>query len=570
MAHYLSSPKKPQRNPEWPSDKRWVVGYIRVSDNPQAEPDRASLGDQEQGIRKRCQDKGYFLIRVFSDVGRRWDANRPDFQEMVRFIKENLRAGDMIMVWCADRIVGSASTCAALEPLLDQGGIDIEGVVEEVNKRWLLLNAIIAKGETEAKRERGKVGIHTAVSRGHFVGTAPYGRRLNKEKKQVELDHEEALWYRRMLVDWKDWGDDKVTHYLNHMGVPQRLSGTKIKNGPRKGQILGKGWTRSHVRDLRTNEHAYGKGTFTIRGGDVLEFPLPAVVTKPEFDEAQKARASRRHFGHKTTNRIYPIRHNKFRCAGCGLGFRLFTKGLFVKRTRANGEVRVYRRKALSPLLTCRGMSEYSHTYDCRKPKHLDYEKLQGRVLENLLEVLTPEFCQKMVAEPVDNSALELRAKNAIASRDETKRELAWLVTQARKGIIPNDIFEQQAFALKEELAAKDRYAQQVEAELESACNNQTRVEQIAYSATVLRENVRVHSSILNYLHLACPQGSPLIEAYRQKLDEAAETVRDTVDDLIDSIIVMADSKLVINYNFPLIDNIRSRQLTIASLAFYR
>ncbi|MBU2608883.1 MAG: recombinase family protein [Chloroflexi bacterium] len=565
MAHYPSRSKKPQPNPDWPADKRWVVGYTRVSDNPQAEPDRASLGDQDQGIRKRCRDKGYFLIRVFSDVGRRWDATRPDFQEMIRFIKENLRVSDMIMVWCADRIVGSASTCAALEPLLDQGGIDIEGVVEEVSKRWLLLNAIIAKGETEAKRERGRIGIHTAVSRGHFVGTAPYGRRLNKEKQQVELDPEEVLWYRRMLVDWKDWGDDKVSRYLNRMGVPQRMSGTKIKNGPRKGQILGKGWTRSHVRDLRTNEHAYGKGTFKIRGGEVLEFPLPAVVTKSEFDEAQKLRAKRIHFGSRSINRVYPIRHNKFKCGGCGLGFRMFSKGLFVKRTLASGEVRAYRRRSLSPLLTCRGMYEYPHTYDCRQPKHLDYEIQQGRVLENLLEVLTPEFCQKMVSEPVDNSALELRAGNAIASRDETKRELAWLVTQARKGIIPNDIFEQQAFALKEEMAAKERYAQQAEAELENARNNQTRTEQIAYSATVLRENVRVHSSILNYLHLACPQGSPLIEAYRQKLDEAAETVRDTVDDLIDSIIVMPDRKLIINYNFPLIDDIRSRQLTIAS-----
>ena len=107
MAHYPAGhirPKKPQQANDWPGDKRWVVGYIRVSDNPQAEPDRASLGEQEQGIRKRCEDKGYFLIRIFSDVGRRWDANRPDFQEMVRFIRENLRTNDTIMVWSADRI----------------------------------------------------------------------------------------------------------------------------------------------------------------------------------------------------------------------------------------------------------------------------------------------------------------------------------------------------------------------------------------------------------------------------------------------------------------------------------
>ena len=568
MAHYSSNqvrPKKPEHATGWPADKRWVVGYIRVSDNPQAEPDRASLSEQEQGIRKRCEDKGYFLIRIFSDVGRRWEANRLDFQEMVRFIGENLRASDMIMVWSADRIVGSASTCAVLEPLLDRGGIDIEGVVEEVNKRWLLLNAIIAKGETEAKRERGKIGIHTAVSRGHFVGTPPYGRRLNKEKKQVELDPEEAVWYRRMLVDWKDWGDEKVAHYLNSLGVPQRLSGKQIKRGPRKGQIMGKGWTRSHVRDLRTNEHVYGKGIFKIRGGDELEVPLPPVVTKAEFDEAQKPRANRMCFGHRDSNRIYPIRHNKFRCGGCGLGFRMLSKGRFVKRMLASGEVRTYRRKALSPLLRCRGMDEYSHTYNCREPKHLDFEKLQGRVLENLLGVMTPEFCQKLLAEPMDNSALELRVKNALSGRDETKRELSWLVTQARKGTIPNDIFEEQAFALKEELAAKERYLQQAETELNSAGNNQQRSEQIAYAATVLRENVRVHSGILNYLNLLCPKGSAVIEAFRQKLDEAAIALRDTIDDLIDSIQVMPDSKLIINYNFPLIDNIRSRQLTIAS-----
>ena len=130
---------------------------------------------------------------------------------------------------------------------------------------------------------------------------------------------------------------------------------------------------------------------------------------------------------------------------------------------------------------------------------------------------------------------------------------------------LSNDIFEQQALALKEEMAAKDRYVQQAEAELVSACNNQNRAEQIAYAATVLRENVRVHSSILNYLHLTCLEGSSVVEAWRQKLDEAAVVVRDTVDDLIDSIQVMPDSKLIINYNFPIIDNIRSRQLTKAS-----
>jgi len=46
-----------------------AVGYIRVSDPSQAEPDKASLPEQERGIREYCQRKGYELLEIFSDVG---------------------------------------------------------------------------------------------------------------------------------------------------------------------------------------------------------------------------------------------------------------------------------------------------------------------------------------------------------------------------------------------------------------------------------------------------------------------------------------------------------------------
>ena len=209
-----------------------AIGYIRVSDNPQAEKDRASLPEQETGILEHCQRKGYRFLRMFSDVGRRWEAKKPGFQDMIGYAKANLKPGDVIVIWCADRIVGSASTAAALEPLLDQGGINIEGVVEPIDKRWLLFYAMIGKGETEAKRERGRLGIRTALGRRHYVGTAPYGRHWNKRTKQVELEPGEASWYRRMFIDWREWSSQKIAKYLNHMGVPTRLGARSLKEVP--------------------------------------------------------------------------------------------------------------------------------------------------------------------------------------------------------------------------------------------------------------------------------------------------------------------------------------------------
>ena len=177
-------------------------------------------------------------------------------------------------------------------------------------------------------------------------------------------------------------------------------------------------------------------------------------------------------------------------------------------------------------------------------------------------------LCQKLVSEPLDTSGLEQRVEQTRANRDETKRELAWLVTKGRKGIIPDDVFEPQLAAVKEELEAKEEYLTKAEAELEKASSDKWRAGEIAYAATVLRENVKVQNQILDYLHLMCPNGSPVIDAWQPKLDEAAKAVREVVDDLIESIIVMPDGKLVVNYNFPVIEEVRSRQLTTASSAF--
>jgi len=210
-------------------------------------------------------------------------------------------------------------------------------------------------------------------------------------------------------------------------------------------------------------------------------------------------------------------------------------------------------------------MDLYPHLYQCREPKHLNFEKLQGRVLDNLLEILTPDFCQKLITEPKDTTKLKQRVKQARDSRDETKRELAWLVTQGRKGIIPDDILDLQLMTVKEELDGKEQYVTQCEAEFEKASSSSQRAGEIAYAAAVLRENVKVQDQILNYLDLVCPNGSPVIDAWRTKLDEAARKVREIIDTLIESVTIMPDGKLIINYNFPLIEEVRSRQLTMAS-----
>lgn len=340
-----------------------AVGYIRVSDPSQAEPDKASLPEQERAIREYCQRKGYELLEIFSDVGWRWDANKPQFQRMLSWGKEKPRPFDVIVVWNADRIVGSASTAAALEPLLDRGDIDIEGVTAPVSKQWLLFHAIIAKGETEAKRYRGKLGIKTAIDRGHFPGIPPYGWCWDTELKQIVIEESEARWYREMFT-WSINGDgySKIARRLNGLGIPTRQQGKVTK----VGKVIGKGWTANYIQKLLTDTTVYGEGKIQVKGGDSFTFPLPPLVDRQTFELAKRAIQSRRHFGHRITNRKYLISPHKGRCAECGLGFRLQSRSYRVRRGSENGELKTYQRKTMSPALICRGMHNYPHIYQCR------------------------------------------------------------------------------------------------------------------------------------------------------------------------------------------------------------
>jgi DNA invertase Pin-like site-specific DNA recombinase len=550
---------------------RRAVAYIRVSDDPQADLDRASLPEQEHAIKEYCRTKGYELVAIFSDVGKRWEASRPEFQRMIAWGKQKPRPYEVIVVWRADRIVGSASTVAALEPLLDRGGIDIEGVAEPVHKQWLLFNALIGKGETEAKRERGKLGVKTAIERGHYLGTPPYGRRLDKEVKEVVLNESEAYWYREMFA-WSiaGDGDEKTAKRLNDLGVPTRWEG-KVT---RTGRTIGKGWTRSYVRKLLTDCASYGEGCFEIKGGVRFTFPLPAVVDKPTFDQEKKARQARLNFSHRPTNRSYLISPRKGRCAECGLGFRIVSRGPEVKRKRKDGTIRVYQRKVLSPAIICRGMHNYPHIHRCRKTKFINFDTVQTAVLQKVSEVMGSENFALAVACP-DTSEVDRRATRLQETRDALKqkeREISFVVTEGRTGKIPKRVYNEQIAHLNEVLEYLESRVRRLEKEHHEATNKIARIRQLEPLLSCWRgfwqalEKAKVKTGPTNGSDdiLDLPMTNKNVGDLGQIIDYLVE--RFTID---------GSNNITIDLSLPLLDGIeeeaiRSRQIHIAPSASLR
>lgn len=542
-----------------------AVGYTRVSDDSQAEQDRTSLPEQERAIREHCTRKGYDLVEVFSDIGKRWDANRPEFRRMLNWGQECPCPYDVIVVWRADRIVGSASTAAALEPLLDQGGVDIEGVTEVVSKQWLLLNALIAKGETEAKRHRGKMGVRTAVERGHYPGLPPYGRRLDKELRQVLIDESEALWYREMFA-WSIAGDGdaKIAERLNDLGIPTRRQG-KVT---RTGRITGKGWTVSYIAKILKNPASYGEGKVQIKGGDSYDFKLPPVVDKQTFEQAMKARQSRQHFGQRATNRLYLISPRKGRCVECGQRFRLESRSYQVKKKTRDGEVRAYERKTLSPALICRGMHVYPHIYRCRKAKYIDFDHVQTTILHRVSEVLSSDDFALACAMPMPDSdevdGMATRVDEAREAVEQTTNEISFVVTKGRTGQIPESVFDMHMAQLNRVLEFRQARLKEIETDYHNSRDKQRNLKQVMPLVNALKDFWETFKNVTICSNTRIKDDG-LVDMPVDS--DGMEHLRNMLNMLVDNFTINRRNNITVELSIPVLDGIaadalRCRQLT--------
>jgi DNA invertase Pin-like site-specific DNA recombinase len=532
-----------------------AVGYIRVSKNPQADSDRASLPEQAEMVTKYCERKGYDLVKIFTDVAERWDHKRSGLGEMIAWGKTKPRPYDVILVCWADRLVGSTRVLAELEPLFDECGIDIEGIGEPISKQWLLINTLIAKGEIEAKRHRGKTGVRTAANRGHVIGPPRYGLKRGEMTGEVIVNEEEARWVRQ-IFEWciNGWGREKIAIVLNRLGVPTKRGGKR-------------GWTPHMVARILHGTYTYGDAFYRV-DDEELHIAVPPIISKDTFDLAAKAREGRKNFGNRPRNRTYLIKARKLRCKECSLGFRIISRNTKVRRTLKSGEVRTYQRKALQPSIICRGMDLHPHLFNCRSPKHLDFDKVQTMVVRRVAEIMSSEDFALAVACPdkgeVDRKEAKLReAKDKVK---ELEREISFVVTEGRTGKIPKRVYDEQIDHLNEVLEYWGSEVEQLEKQHHDAADKIAKIQRLEPLLSCWR-------GFWEAFKTAEVKSGPTDESdgmfdLPMTAKNLAELCR-IIDYLVDCVTIDRNNNISIDLSLPVLDGIkqdadRSRQMLTA------
>jgi DNA invertase Pin-like site-specific DNA recombinase len=151
------------------------IGYARVSTDDQ----NASL--QEDALKKAG------CIRTFTDHARGSKASRPELDRML----DQLRKGDVVIVWRLDRLGRSLKNLIALVEQLAEMGVAFRSLSESIDtttangRLFFSIMGALAEFERDLIRERTNAGLAAARARGRVGGrpSVMTAKKVDKARK---------------------------------------------------------------------------------------------------------------------------------------------------------------------------------------------------------------------------------------------------------------------------------------------------------------------------------------------------------------------------------------------------
>ena len=170
--------------------------YCRVSTDDQ-EREGTSLTTQKDACLKYCKEKGYEVVKSYSEAYSGLTRERPNLNEL----RERVRgqAIDRIVIYCLDRWVRDPTDGVILQEELERYNVILESVTEciestELGKFISYTRGFASKLEAERIKERTQRGKKAFIDQGKIpsgTGKGLYGYKWDtKNKKRVVLEFE--------------------------------------------------------------------------------------------------------------------------------------------------------------------------------------------------------------------------------------------------------------------------------------------------------------------------------------------------------------------------------------------
>ena len=290
-----------------------AIVYARASTDHQ----EYSVNDQLKYIKDWAKHHGYKIVKVYIDDGisGAFVSKRPGFLSMIEDVTTDLSGAKALLIWDSYRFARNMVEFLTYKQMIRQHGVSVIAVTEPIvedEDAQLYIDAINgASGELYLRKlsKDSKRGIRAkVVERREHLGFAPYGYRMDRNTRQLEIQPEEAKWVQYIF--------QCVIDGLPYLAICQKLREAGVKT--RKGCA----WTNTQVKYALTNKTYCGLLEVTLDGKHgVYEGKHTPIVDRETFDKVQTLIEERQAKHKKYQRSSYQYKHwlsGLMRCPYCG------------------------------------------------------------------------------------------------------------------------------------------------------------------------------------------------------------------------------------------------------------
>ncbi|NLR64763.1 recombinase family protein [Chitinophaga varians] len=166
--------------------KKNAILYTRVSTDDQAQHGY-SLIHQYDKLKSHCNDNGISIIKHFKEDYSAKNFNRPEWKNLMQYIKANKGVVNTILFTKWDRFTRSLEETFTVISTLRKMGISVNAIEQEIDfsipESKLMLSVYVAGGDIERDKicQRTKDGMRAMRKQGKWNGTAPLGYKYHRE-----------------------------------------------------------------------------------------------------------------------------------------------------------------------------------------------------------------------------------------------------------------------------------------------------------------------------------------------------------------------------------------------------
>ena len=399
---------------------KFAISYLRVSDPRQAErgggdDEGFSIPAQREANKRKALSMGAIVGKEFVDRGMSArSADRPELQEMLKYIKENKDRVDYVIVHKIDRLARNREDDVSITRALTDANVQLVSASESIDSTpsGMLLHGImssIAEFYSRNLSTEVKKGMSEKVKSGGTPTKAPIGYRnirdydeKGRRDSRVEVEAERAPLIELAFKEYAtgNWSILSLAEHLADLGLATPVT-PKMPSKPVSKKML---------HDILNNP--YYKGIVTYNGVQYQGKHEP-IVSEVLWDKVQEILRSHVN-GERTRTHEHYLKSTVY-CGKCGAR-------LIIHNAKSRSGDRY-------PYFVC--SAKHSKRNDC-KQRALLIDEIAEKI-EELYERIsfTPEF-RSLVQQWVDGQIGKL-AEESKAELDRLKLQKDKLEREQRK-----------------------------------------------------------------------------------------------------------------------------------------